>query len=599
MKIILRIISIALRNRGYLIAAYAAMLGATTAYLFLPKYIGFAVDELTEIFRDAGGSPADLFRIASIIMLLYIVRGLLSYLQMYFGDALAQFVAYDIRNEFYDHVQHLSFGCHDRLHTGNLMSRAIVDVENIRRFINMGLVRTPYYGGLFIIIAVILLRLDWRLGLASVSFIPVIAFQSGSIRLKMRKLWLSAQEKMGELTTVLQENLTGVRVVKAFASEKYEEAQFDSWNAEVASDMVDAEKLRAGNYSFTLFSFQVSLGLILWFGGWRAINGHLTLGELTQFILYMQMLALPVRMVGWLVNAYARAAAAGERLFEILDSETEVKELPGAVEMLRVKGHVQFSKLDFEYQRGATVLNEIDIDADPGDVVALLGPPGSGKTTIVNLLSRFYEIKPGEIRIDGIDIREVTLESLRRNIGIVHQDVFLFTASIRDNIAYGRESASLEEVVGAAKVAQLHDFIEGLDRGYDTVIGERGSTLSGGQRQRLSIARAILLDPPILVLDDSTSSVDAETEHMIRQAMESVMEDRTTFVIAHRLSTIHRADTILVLRNGSIVERGTHGQLLAADGFYREIYDLQLRPQEEVMRDIEIPLAVPREVPGS
>ena len=598
MKIILRIIGIALRNRGYLMAAYAAMLGATTAYMFLPKYIGSAVDQLAEIFREGGGSPSDLFPIATIIMVLYVVRGLLSYLQMYFGDALAQFVAYDIRNEFYDHVQHLSFGCHDRLHTGNLMSRAIVDVENIRRFINMGLVRTPYYGGLFLIIAVILLRLDWRLGLASVSFIPVIAFQSGSVRLKMRKLWLSAQEKLGDLTTVLQENLTGVRVVKAFASEEYEKAQFETHNAEVASDMVEAEKLRASNYSFTLFSFQVSLGLILWFGGWRVINGHLSLGELTQFIIYMQMLALPVRMVGWLVNAYARAVAAGERLFEILDSETEVKEREGALEMPRVDGHVEFANLNFEYHRGAAILREIDIDVAPGDVVALLGPPGSGKTTIVNLLSRFYEIESGEIRIDGIDIREVTLESLRRNIGIVHQDVFLFTASIRDNIAYGRETATQEDVIAAAKVAQLHDFIEGLAQGYDTLVGERGSTLSGGQRQRLSIARAILLDPPILVLDDSTSSVDAETEHLIRQAMESVMEDRTTFVIAHRLSTIHRADTILVLRDGTIVERGTHRELLADNGFYREIYELQLRPQEEVMRDIYIPFARPKEAPG-
>ena len=595
MKIILRIIGIALQHRWYLVAAFTAMCGATAAYMFLPKYIGAAVDKLAEIFRDGGGSTSDLFSIALTIVILYVVRGLLSYLQMYFGDALSQYVAYDIRNQFYDHVQHLSFGCHDRLHTGNLMSRAIVDVENIRRFINMGLVRAPYYGALFLIIAIILLRLDWPLGLASVSFIPLVAYQSGSVRLKMRKLWLSAQEKMADLTTVLQENLTGVRVVKAFASESYEEAQFDSRNADVATEMVAVEKLRAENMAFTLFSFQVSLGLILWFGGWRVMNGHLSLGELTQFIIYMQMMALPVRLIGWIVNAYARAVSAGERLFEILDAESEVREFPGAVEMPRVSGHVQFNNLNFEYHRGATVLNGIDIDASPGNVVAFLGPPGSGKTTIVNLLSRFYEIGPGEITIDGIDIRTVTLESLRRNIGIVHQDVFLFSTSIRENIAYGRANASMEAIVRAAKIAQLHDFIEGLDQGYDTVIGERGSTLSGGQRQRLSIARAILLDPPILVLDDSTSSVDAETEHLIREAMESVMQDRTTFVIAHRLSTIHRADSILVLRNGSIVERGTHRELLAAGGLYREIYELQLRPQEEVMRDIEVPVAIPGE----
>lgn len=564
--------------------------------MFLPKYIGSAVDELAGILQAPGGLSSNLTPIALIIMALYIVRGLLSYLQMYFGDALAQFVAYKIRNEFYDHVQYLSFGCHDRLHTGNLMSRAIVDVESIRRFINMGLVRAPYYCGLFLIVAVVLIRLDWRLGLASIFFMPIVAFKTGKVRLKMRELWLSAQEKMGQLTTVLQENLTGVKVVKAFASEKHEEAQFETYNAKVASEMVEAEKLQASNNSFTLFSFQFSMGIILWFGGWRVINGHISLGELTQFIIYMQMLALPVRMVGWLVNAYARAVAAGERLFEILDSKTEVLEIENPVDLTRVTGHVHFEKVSFEYQPGTPTLREIEIDVPPGNVVALLGPPGSGKSTIVNLLSRFYEFKSGSIQIDGIDVREVTLESLRRNIGIVHQDVFLFTTSIRNNITYGCETATHEDAIAAAKVAQLHDFIENLPQGYDTIVGERGSTLSGGQRQRLSIARAVILDPPILVLDDSTSSVDAETEQLIREAMESVMEGRTTFVIAHRLSTIYRADIILVLKNGAIVERGKHKELLNANGFYKNIYDLQLRPQEEVMRDINVPVTLRKQI---
>ncbi|AWT59987.1 MAG: putative ABC transporter ATP-binding protein [Candidatus Moanabacter tarae] len=596
MKIILRIIGITLQNRAYLLAAYASMFGATAAYMFLPKYIGSAVDELAGILQAPGGLSSNLTPIALIIMALYIVRGLLSYLQMYFGDALAQFVAYKIRNEFYDHVQYLSFGCHDRLHTGNLMSRAIVDVESIRRFINMGLVRAPYYCGLFLIVAVVLIRLDWRLGLASIFFMPIVAFKTGKVRLKMRELWLSAQEKMGQLTTVLQENLTGVKVVKAFASEKHEEAQFETYNAKVASEMVEAEKLQASNNSFTLFSFQFSMGIILWFGGWRVINGHISLGELTQFIIYMQMLALPVRMVGWLVNAYARAVAAGERLFEILDSKTEVLEIENPVDLTRVTGHVHFEKVSFEYQPGTPTLREIEIDVPPGNVVALLGPPGSGKSTIVNLLSRFYEFKSGSIQIDGIDVREVTLESLRRNIGIVHQDVFLFTTSIRNNITYGCETATHEDAIAAAKVAQLHDFIENLPQGYDTIVGERGSTLSGGQRQRLSIARAVILDPPILVLDDSTSSVDAETEQLIREAMESVMEGRTTFVIAHRLSTIYRADIILVLKNGAIVERGKHKELLNANGFYKNIYDLQLRPQEEVMRDINVPVTLRKQI---
>ena len=588
MKIIFRIIGIALRHKWQLAGAYASTAGATAAYLLLPRYFGNAIDKVATAFQEGGSIDQDaIVTIVLIILGLSIIRGALSYGQTYLGEALSNYVSYDIRNSFYDHVQHLSFSFHDRHHTGNLMSRAITDVENIRMFINMGLIRTPYFASLFVIVAIILLRLDWRLGLLSTSFMPLVAFQSGVVRLKMRLIWLRIQERMADLNTILQENLTGVRVVKAFASEEYEERKFNATNLDVAVDMVEAEKLRASNTSFMLMTFLAALGMILWFGGWRVINGHMTPGELAQFIFYMQILALPVRMTGWLVNSYARAASAGQRLFEILDTESPVKELPGARELPRTKGYVRFEDVTFSYEDGLPVLQQINFDAEPGKVVALLGAPGSGKSTIVSLLPRFYDVDSGRITIDGTDIRDVTLDSLRRNIGIVQQDVFLFTASLRENIAYGRESASMDEVVQAAEVAQLGEFIETLDEGYDTIIGERGSTLSGGQRQRLSIARALLLDPPVLILDDSTSSVDARTEDMIRQAMESVMQGRTTVVIAHRLSTVHRADLILVLRDGRIAERGTHQELLAHGGLYRDIYELQLRPQEEVMRDLD------------
>jgi ATP-binding cassette subfamily B protein len=322
---------------------------------------------------------------------------------------------------------------------------------------------------------------------------------------------------------------------------------------------------------------------------------YLTLGELAQFIIYMQILAMPVRMAGWLVNSYARAASAGQRLFEILDAESPVREPPNALDMRRTRGHVRFDRVSFGYQSGPPVLKDISFEVKPGQVIALLGVPGSGKSTIVNLIPRFYDASSGRITIDGTDVRDVSLASLRSNIGIVQQDVFLFTTTIGENIAYGRQDASIDEIVQAAKVAQLQEFIEGLELGLDTLIGERGSTLSGGQRQRLSIARAVLLDPSVLILDDSTSSVDAETEDQIRKAMESVMQGRTTFVIAHRLSTVHRADQILVLSDGEIAERGTHQELLAMGGLYREIYELQLRPQEEVMRDVEAPVLARKE----
>ena len=576
-------------------ATYLCTAGATVAYLFLPRLIGDAVERIADIFVDGGVAGGAIMSLTLIIVGLYALRGVLTYGQNYLGESLSQYVSYDIRNAFYDHVQHLGFGFHDRHHTGNLISRAITDVENIRMFINMGMVRTPYFLVLFIAVAVILLRLDLMLGLMSVGFIPLVIVQSAIVRLKMRRIWLSIQEKMADLSTVLQENLTGVRVVKAFAASDHELSKFDARSTGVADDMIRAERLRASNTAFMLFSFQVSLGVILLFGGWRVINGHMGYGELVQFILYMQILAMPIRMAGWMVNSYARAASAGQRLFEILDTESPVREAPGAREMPRVRGAVSVNDLTFSYDGSHPVLRNVSFQAEPGEVVALLGPPGSGKSTIVSLIPRFYDVPPGSITIDGGDIRDMTLASLRRNIGLVQQDVFLFSASIRDNIAYGRADATMEEIVRAAKVAQLHDFIEGLDQGYDTIIGERGSTLSGGQRQRLSIARAVLLDPPILVLDDSTSSVDANTERLIRQAMESVIRGRTTFVIAHRLGTVHRADQILVLRDGEIAERGRHGDLLAYGGLYREIYDLQLRPQEEVMREIEIRAPVKQE----
>ena len=592
MKIILRIIGIAFRYKGRLAAAYACTVGATAAYLIIPKAIGNAIDRTAAVFDNGDVSESAILSIALLILGLYIVRGLLSFGYTYLGESLSQFVAYDLRNTFYNHVQHLSFGFHDRNHTGNLMSRAISDVENIRMFINAGLVRSPYFLALFVIVAIILLRLDLTLGLVSISFMPLVALQSAVIRFKMGLIFLKIQEKMAELSTVIQENLTGMRVVKAFASESHEEAKFDSKNVEVANHMIEAERLAAYNNSFMHFTFMVSLGLILWLGGQRVISGAMTYGELTQFIIYMQMLAMPVRMAGFLIRSYARAASAGQRVFEILDTKSPVQEPVAAHEMPRVRGHVRFEKVSFSYDGDHQVLNDIEFEAKPGQVIALLGTPGSGKSTIVNLIPRFYDVASGRITIDGTDVRDVTLASLRRNIGIVQQDVFLFTNSIGENIAYGYTDASMEKIVQAAKVAQLHDFIKTLESSYDTVIGERGSTLSGGQRQRLSIARAVLLDPPILVLDDSTSSVDANTEDLIRKAMESVMRGRTTFVIAHRLSTVHKADLILVVDNGQIVERGTHQELLALGRLYREIYELQLRPQEEVMLDMDAPVPV-------
>ena len=318
------------------------------------------------------------------------------------------------------------------------------------------------------------------------------------------------------------------------------------------------------------------------------VRGNLTAGGLAQFVLYMNQLTFPIRQSAQVINSFSRAISSGQRIFEVLDADSPVEERPDARVLTRSEGKVRLQDVSFSYDERIPALKHIDIGAEQGQITAILGSPGSGKSTIVNLLPRFYDVTEGSITIDGNDIREFTLESLRRNVGIVQQDVFLFSATIRDNIAYGVANATEDDVINAAKIAQLHEHIISLPQGYDTWVGERGSTLSGGQRQRLSIARTVLINPPVLILDDSTSSVDVETERLIHRAMIDVMKGRTTFVIAHRLSTVREADLIVVLKDGEIAEQGTHDELLSANGIYRDIYDLQLRPQEELLLDAAI-----------
>ena len=589
MNHIIRIIGYAFRHKSRVAFAYIVTFGALVSYVILPKLFGDAIDKIAIPLEEGNQVLQSEIAIAVLIILMVsVVRGMLSYGQTFLAESLSQYVSFDLRNEFYNNVQHQSFAFHDKYHTGALMSRAITDVENIRMFINMGLIRAPYFISLFFVVGGILIVMDWKLGLISASFMPIVMIYTSHVRLKMRAIWLKVQEMMAELSVTLQENFSGMRVVKAFASEDFEEAKFQEKSTLVADTYVQAEQLRASSTSFMLFTFLFSIGMILFFGGRNVINGNMTPGELAQFIFYLQILAMPVRMAALLVNAYARAASAGERLFGILDSKSPVEEKDNAKDMPAVKGHIRFENVSLEYASGKPVLNGINLEAHPGEVIAFLGPPGSGKSSLINMLPRFYDPTKGNITIDGMNINQFTLKSLREKIGMVQQDVFLFTASLKDNIAYGREDASEAEVEVAAKTAQMHDHIQSLDDGYGTRVGERGSTLSGGQRQRMSIARALLINPPILILDDSTSSVDAHTEDQIRTAMESVMENRTTFVIANRLSTVHRADKIIVLDQGKIVEEGTHKQLLQYDGLYKEIYELQLRPQEEIFREIDM-----------
>ena len=441
---------------------------------------------------------------------------------------------------------------------------------------------------MFVTVAIILINMDTKLGLLSIAFMPVVAIQSIFARLKMRILWTSVQERMGELSTTLQETLTGMRVVKAFGAEEHELKQLDAGSKKVSDEMIKVEYVRATNMSFMIFVFMLSLAIILIFGGRSVIGETLSLGDLTKFLFYMQLLSIPIRMLGFIVASTARATSAGGRIYEIIDTETEVKETSKPLIFDKISGEVQFENVSFSYDTSGNsqALKGLDFTVTTGDIIALIGTPGSGKSTLVSLLTRFYDPTDGKIKIDGYDIKNFKISDLRHNIGIVQQDIFIFTDSIKENIAYGDPNASMESIVNAAKLAQLHDFIETLPDGYETMLSERGVNLSGGQRQRLAIARAIVLDPPILILDDSTASVDTNTERLILNAMKNVMKGRTTFVIAHRLSTIRNADQIFVMDKGAIVAKGKHDSLIQEGGLYEEIYNLQLKPQNDVMLDI-------------
>ena len=592
MQILVRITKIAWKFRARLILAYLSFLGAVGVSLLIPQLFGEAIDLLVAIDGDGivreSTSNRTLTYFALGILGASLLRGFLDFARTYCTDSLSQKVSYDIRNSFYDKLQHLSFAYHDTVHTGDLMSKATADVEAIRRFVNMGLVRALEVVVRVIALLLILSFMNWELTLISLAFVPFIVIRSSMVMGRLREMWALVQMRMGEAVTILQENLVGIHVVKAFASEEYEKKKFARKAHELREEYYKSERLQGTNSAWMTLFFTSGMGLILWYGGWEVIRGDLTVGGLTKFILYLSQLTFPIRMSSFIINSFSRAITSGGRIFEVLDAESPVMQKSDAAVLERAEGRVEFEDVSFSYSERIPALQRLNISAKPDQITAILGAPGSGKSTIVNLLPRFYDVTEGCITIDGKDIRDFTLESLRHNVGIVQQDVFLFSANIHDNIAYGVKGATREDVIRAAKVAQLHDHIDSLPDGYDTWVGERGATLSGGQRQRLSIARSILTDPPVLILDDSTSSVDVQTERMIHQAMVNVMKNRTTFVIAHRLSTVREADLIVVLKDGQIAEQGTHDELLAANGIYQNIYELQLQPQEELLLDAAI-----------
>lgn len=569
--------------------AYGGMLAATLLNLFVPQLIKDAIDR-----GVTAGISRPLFIAGGIILGIALVRGVAGFCELFFGEWLTHRVAYDLRNQYYDRVQNLPFAFHDQAHTGDLMSRATSDIGETERFIGVGMMGLFATNLMLLGVMVAMLLENWQLALLALLPMPVLVYSTLRFGHIVRNMSRTVQAQVGAISKTMQESLTGIRVVKAFAREPYELEKFDKENGQWLSDRVGLILQWANHWPFFTFLVAASIFLLLWFGGPRALSGEITVGALFALISYVLMLSGPVQRLGFLVNLAASAGASASRVFEIVDTPNEVSDRPGAINLERVQGAVTFEHVSFGYHDKQRILHDVSFHVSPGQTVALIGPTGSGKSTITNLIPRFYEPSQGRVLVDGHDVRDVTAHSLRQHIGIVLQEPFLFSQTIAENIAYGQPDASLEEVMTAARAARAHDFIQGFPEGYDTRVGERGVTVSGGQKQRIAIARALLADPRILILDDSTSSVDTETEYLIQQALNTLMAGRTTFIIAQRLLTLKNADCILVLDEGRIVERGTHEELLTRAGLYRQIYDLQLRDQEEFVALQERMAAVAR-----
>ncbi len=587
------------------VIAYVALLAATGAQLVVPQLVQNIIDAFTQgsIARQLAsipdairaqalqslnwtpeqyqqfltGSESALIWAGVLIVAFAIMRGLFAFAQSYMSETVSQSIAFDLRNDLYSKIQNLSFSYHDRTQTGQLMIRATDDVEKMRIFIGQGLLMSLQALVLFIGALTILFLTNASLTLVILPILPVALVVFMAFGAISQPLFMEVQIRLSRLNTILQENLAGIKVVKAFVREPQEQKRFD-----VSAESLMRQQLKISAIFSVLFPvvFLISnLGnaAILYYGGRQIILGTLTFGEWQKFSLYLMYVFFPLGQLGFIISQMSQASASASRVFEILDAKSDVTDEPGAIALPPVQGRVEFDDVDLKYfGSGEPVLCDLSFVAEPGQAVALLGATGSGKSSIINLIPRFYDVTGGRVLIDGHDVREVTLDSLRDQIGVVLQDTTLFSGTIRDNIAYGRPDATQEEVEEAAKAAAAHDFIMSFPQGYDTPVGERGSTLSGGQKQRVAIARALLLDPRILILDDSTSSVDMATEYAIQQALDRLMQGRTSFVIAQRISTVRNADQILVLERGRIAARGKHEELLESSPIYADIYHSQL-----------------------
>jgi ATP-binding cassette, subfamily B, multidrug efflux pump len=557
-------------------AALPLVLPQILDFLGLPD--NWTLEQLTgRLAADLAQAPRALVGAVIAIVVFAVLRGLFAFLQAYGAERNSQSVAFDLRNDLYAKIQRLSFSYHDRNQTGQLMIRATDDVEKVRLFIGQGLLQLV--GAILLLSGTLTILFTTNSGLALTVLwiLPVALVLFTIFGAISQPLFAKVQARLSVLNTILQENLAGIRVVKAFTREASEQSKFRHAADNLKDQQITIARLFSFLFPLVFLIANLGQATSIYFGGRLIVAGSLTLGEWQEFSLYLVYLFFPVAQFGFIITQFGQASASAARIFEILDAQSDVSDKPGAYELPPVQGRVAFEDVDFRYfESGEPVLAGVSFEALPGQTVALLGATGSGKTTIINLLPRFYDPSQGHITIDGHDLRDLKLDSLRRQIGIVLQETTLFAGTIRDNIAFGRPDASLEEIQAAARAAAAHEFIMAFPKGYDTPVGERGATLSGGQKQRIAIARALLLDPHILILDDSTSSVDLATEAQIQQALDRLMQGRTSFVIAQRISTVVNADQILVLEGGRVAARGRHAELLEESALYAEIYSSQL-----------------------
>ncbi|MEJ0051037.1 MAG: ABC transporter ATP-binding protein [Methylovirgula sp.] len=575
-----RILKLSGRHRARLTLAIISTLGATIVTLVIPHLLGVAVDQAHTLLSVGAGSYANarhaLWVTAAFLIAAATGRGLLTMISSYQCEWIGQKIAYDLRLAFFEKLQRLSFEYHDSVHSGDLITRGMLDLEGMRMFIENGVQKALTLGLLLVVGAYLMFRTDPVLAALAFSFVPFVSWRAVRTGLFLRLTWTRLQQRMSILTRTIEENLQGVRVVRAFAAEPYELDKFD----ESANDALEMSNhrivVRTRAVSSMTFAFYLAMGLVLWIGGHRVIQGRISVGHLTQFLTFMTILQMPVRQIIMIINTAARAVASGSRLFEILDREPSIRDGRDASDLSITNGVLKFEGVGFAYENSHGVaLSDVTFELRPGRVLGIVGAPGSGKSTLVHLIPRFYDVTEGRVTIDGHDIRDVTLKSLRSAVSLVPQDVFLFASSIGDNISYADPAAEGPHLIESSSIADIHNYVESLPQNYATILGERGVGLSGGQRQRMSIARSLVPRPTFLIFDDATSAIDAATEQHVRDALQKFTDRQAVVIVSHRIGSLRHADEILVLDDGRIIERGTHRSLLAANGRYATLYNMQ------------------------